>query len=132
MDLDFARSGSATRSLRPLQQQTTMFSSPSSRKDSSQPHPATALFANALSVGLEPHLDNMTVLQRQKALLRVNKVADSCFRECCTDFGLTKYLGNGEEACIERCVDKYVQLSACVGQSFVDTLIGGTPSREKL
>ena len=68
--------------------------------------------------GLEAHLNSMSVVQQRRALLRVNKIADACFRECCTDFGFSKYLGSTEEQCLNSCIDKYVLLSASTGMSF--------------
>ena len=65
----------------------------------------------------------MTESQRQRVLLHVNKIADSCFRECITDFGMTKYLRSGEQECLNACVERYVQLSVSVGGSFADFLV---------
>ena len=75
-----------------------------------------------LPKGLDSRLDEVSEIQRQRALLRINKVADSCFRECCTDFGMTKYLKSGEQECISQCVEKYLMLSTAVGGSFADVL----------
>ena len=82
-----------------------------------------------LPKGLESKLDEMTVVQQRKVLLNVNKVADSCFRECCTDFSLTKYLGSGEEQCVSRCVDKYLALKATAGGALADHLVDDPQAR---
>ena len=57
-------------------------------------------------------------VQQQRSLLRVNELADRCFRECIDDFGLTKHLRSHEEACLSRCVEKYLLLSTTAGTTF--------------
>lgn len=64
-------------------------------------------------------------VQQQRALLRVNELADRCFRECIDDFGLSKHLRSQEEACISACVAKYLVLSTSVGSAFTEVL--GSP-----
>lgn len=56
------------------------------------------------------HLQSMQQLQQQRGLLRVNAIADSCFRQCVDDFGFTRQLGSNEEQCLQQCVDKYLKL----------------------
>ena len=55
-------------------------------------------------------------------LIRLNQIADSCFDKCVDDFGMTKFLRTGEEDCLRRCVDKYVQLSMSMGVAFASHL----------
>ena len=43
------------------------------------------------ATGVVDHLESMTAVQQNRALLRVNAVADRCFQECISDFGFTKY-----------------------------------------
>ena len=106
-------------------QRKTMWSS--ARKAKETPAPAVMGVFGGLPRGLDAHLDAMSTVQQKNALLRVNQVADSCFRQCCTDFSFTKYLGSGEEQCLRNCVDKYLMLSASCGGSFADAL--DTPNR---
>ncbi len=61
-------------------------------------------------------------VQQQRTLLRVNELADRCFRECIGDFGITKRLRSHEETCLSRCVEKYLLLSAAVGNRFTEEL----------
>ena len=82
---------------------------------------ATSLFGG-VPKGINAHLDDMSEVQQRRVLLHVNKLADSCFRECCTDFGFTKNLGSGEKDCLNSCVEKYVALNAAAGGSFADFL----------
>lgn len=95
-----------------------------------EPPPAVTAVFGGLPNGLDAHLLAMGVVQQRRALLRVNRIADSCFRECCTDMSLTKYLGSGEEQCLRQCVDKYVMLSMSVGGSFVGHLSPATQERK--
>ena len=97
-----------------------------SRGVAPDPKSPIAIFGG-LPKGLEARLDNMSAVQRQRTLLQLNKVADSCFRECCVDFGMSKYLTSGETECLSSCVEKYVKLSASVGGSFADFLAQHDP-----
>lgn len=65
-------------------------------------------------------LAGMEALQRSRALLRVNAIADRCFHECVTDFGFTKHLKPGEEQCLAACVDKFLKFSLSAGDAFAD------------
>ena len=71
---------------------------------------------------VKQQLGAIQVIQQQRALKRVNIIADACFRECITDFVFSKHLRASEEACLQRCAEKYLMLSADVGTSFSDTL----------
>jgi hypothetical protein len=71
---------------------------------------------------VEGQLSGMQHVQQQRVLLRVNHIADSCFRQCITDFSLTKQLASSEEECLRRCVSKYVLLSSIAGGSFAEYL----------
>lgn len=79
---------------------------------------------------LKPNVANtlagMQVLQSNNALLRVNEIADSCFRVCVDDFGFTKKLGSGELQCLQTCVEKYLLLSQGSGSAFAAALQGSS------
>lgn len=77
-----------------------------------------SVFGGLHKKGLEAHMDAMTDVQKRRVLLHVNKMADSCFRECITDLSFTKYLVSGEQECLNHCVEKYVLLNAMSGNSF--------------
>ena len=70
-----------------------------------------------LSAREEARLLGMQRKQQARTLIKVNEIADQCFRQCVDDFGFTKYLGSGEEQCLQRCVEKYVKLLEISGAS---------------
>ena len=78
----------------------------------------------AKAQSVQQHLMGLQHAQQQRALLRINAVADSCFRECITDFALTKHLRPTEEQCLQFCVDKYVLLLRTGGLAYASTLEG--------
>ena len=98
-----------------------------SRTREAAPAASPIAIFGGLPHGLEAHLDRMSAVQRQRVLLHLNKISDSCFRECCVDFGMSKYLSSGETECLGSCVEKYVKLSASVGGSFADFLAQHDP-----
>mmetsp|Transcript_58775 Transcript_58775/g.131015 ORF Transcript_58775/g.131015 Transcript_58775/m.131015 type:complete len:92 (-) Transcript_58775:472-747(-) len=76
----------------------------------------------SLPSGMVEQLGHMQTLQKQRALQRVNGVSDTCFNECVTDFSLTRNLGSQETACVQACVQKYLEFSNRVGQAFLTEL----------
>lgn len=64
----------------------------------------------------------MQAAQEQRALRRVNMLANTCFDACVNDFSLTRQLGSTETSCIHMCTQKYLAFSAVVGQSFLNSL----------
>ena len=74
-----------------------------------------------LSAREEARLLGMQRKQQARTLIKVNEIADQCFRQCVDDFGFTKYLGSGEEQCLQRCVEKYVTLLEISGATMART-----------
>ena len=70
---------------------------------------------------IESHLSQMQRLQQQRALKSVNELADRCFDVCISDFGLTRQLRSQESDCIDKCVQKYLDMSLRSGQGFAQS-----------
>ena len=70
---------------------------------------------------VESHLAQMQRLQQQRALKSVNELADRCFDVCISDFGLTRQLRSQESDCIDKCVQKYLDMSLRSGQGFAQS-----------
>lgn len=61
----------------------------------------------------------MERMQMEDIVTHFNKLADTCFAECVSDFQSTQ-LRQSEEACVLRCVDKFSQFATRFQQVFVE------------
>ena len=57
-------------------------------------------------------------MQQLRGLKVLNEMADRCFDVCINDFGMTRHLGSSETECLDKCVQKYLDLSLRSGQGF--------------
>jgi len=64
-------------------------------------------------------LEKLNEMQVQDSMNTYNGLVETCFKQCVTHFK-AKDLDKEEEACVGRCVQKFMAYSQRVGQRFAD------------
>lgn len=71
-----------------------------------------------MATQIEGQLADMSRMQQLRGLKAVNEMADRCFDACINDFAMTRQLRSSETECLDKCVQKYLDLSLRSGQGF--------------